>query len=360
MFHTFENAEAKKNAKKDKANNDETKETTVEKYGKMTASSLANELVNFDGESPTNIWSFKQWRHFVNISEAFQVYLIENKVEWYDDEREHKNVKRKHFIMHQEYNYNYNSNAEVEPKKLDHTFVLKSNTGIQYQIYTKYDDNEEETDWKKLSQGKLTLIKGTLTLLDRKTKVENVTYIGGLEYDGRIFKGKSFKIKGGTFTNTDTGDVEEGDFNTSSLFHGNLDLKEKYLDLKEKYKNFAGAGTITWNTSTWDKEDTFQGTFKYETYDDKRYIIGQHDPDYGYYLMSRELEFKDYQEHYNAEPFKQDQIRVPFRHIKDCRVRVMFRNFIIKTLNVPEHLGLPELTTQSKKAIKIVEEKLSE
>ena len=76
--------------------------------------------------------------------------------------------------------------------------------------------------------------------------------------------------------------------------------------------------------------------------------------------MSRELKLKDYQEHYNAEPLEQDKIPVPFRDIKDCRVRVMFRNFIIKTLDVPEHMGLPERTTQSKKAIKNVEEKLSE
>jgi hypothetical protein len=350
MFHTFENAEAKQNAKKkNKANNDETKETTVEKYGKMTASSLAVELVNFDGESPTNNWSFKQWRQFVNTSEAFQASLIKNNVKWYDDESEHKNVKRKHFIMHQEYNYNADG-----PKKLDHTFVLKSNTEIQYQLYTEYDENEEEIDWKKRSQGKLTLINGKLTLSGQEPKqVKNVTYIQFLQYRNRIFKGTSFQIKGGELT-TDTGDVEQGDFNTSSsLFSGNLDLKGKY-------KNFKGEGTITWSTGTWDKEDTFQGTFKYETYDDKRYIIGQYDPNFNYYLMSRELTLKDYKTNYNAEPLEQEFDLVPFRDIKDCRVRVMFRNFIIKTLDVPEHLGLPELTTQSKKAIKNVEEKLSE
>ena len=351
MFHTFENAEAKKNAeqKNDKANNDATKETTVEKYGKMSASTLANELVRFDGESVTNNWSFKQWRQFVNTSEAFQEYLIENKVEWYDDydESEHKNVKRKHFIMHQEYNYNADG-----PKKLDHTFVLKSNTEIQYQLYTEYDENEEEIDWKKRSQGKLTLINGKLTLSGQEPKqVKNVTYIQFLQYRNRIFKATSFQIKGGELT-TDTGDVEQGDFNTSSsLFSGNLDLKGKY-------KNFKGEGTITWSTGTWDKEDTFQGTFKYETYDDKRYIIGQYDPNY--YLMSRELQLKDYQEHYNAEPLEQDKIRVPFSDIKDCRVRVMFRNFIIKTLDVPEHMALTDLTMQSKQNIENVEKKLSE
>ena len=77
-------------------------------------------------------------------------------------------------------------------------------------------------------------------------------------------------------------------------------------------------------------------------------------------MMSRELSLKDYKEHYNAKPLEQDKIRVPFRDIKDCRVRVMFRNFIIQTLDIPKHMGLRILITQSKKAIKNVEKKLSE
>ena len=54
------------------------------------------------------------------------------------------------------------------------------------------------------------------------------------------------------------------------MFGGNLDLKGKY-------KNFQGEGTLTWGNN-WGNNDTFKGTFKYETYDDKRYIIGQYDP----------------------------------------------------------------------------------
>ena len=101
MFHTFENAEAKQNAE---TKQNDTKQTE-EKYGKMAGHALANELVNLSAESPTNKWSFEQWRRFVDTSKSFQVYLKKNHVinqNYYDyDEKEYKNG----FIMHQQYNY---------------------------------------------------------------------------------------------------------------------------------------------------------------------------------------------------------------------------------------------------------------
>lgn len=351
MFHTFENAEAKQNAE---TKQNDTKQTE-EKYGKMAGHALANELVNLSAESPTNKWSFEQWRRFVDTSKSFQVYLKKNHVinqNYYDyDEKEYKNG----FIMHQQYNYD----AE-EPENLDHVFVLNAfdvnasdsngkprNTGIQYQLYTKYDENEEMIDWKKRSQGKLTLIEGQLTLSHQNTKkVNNVTYIEFLQYRNQIFKGTSFNIEG-TLTNTDTGVENSGRFDTSSLFGGNLDLKGEY-------KNFTGKGTLTWGNN-----DTFKGTFKYETYDDKRYIIGQYDPNFDYYRMSRELELEDYETKYNIKPIKQDENFVPFRDIKDCRVRVMFRNFIIFALHAQENMGLLS-SSKCKADIENVKLKLSE
>ena len=64
--------------------------------------------------------------------------------------------------MHQQ----YNDDAEVEPENLDHVFVSNafdvhasdsygkpSNTGIQYQLYTKYDENEEDDRLEKTFTG---------------------------------------------------------------------------------------------------------------------------------------------------------------------------------------------------------------
>ena len=71
MFHTFEHAEP-----------GETKETTVEKYGKMAASCVGKRISYVSkAESPTNNWSFEQSGDvLLTLPRIFQAYLERNHV----------------------------------------------------------------------------------------------------------------------------------------------------------------------------------------------------------------------------------------------------------------------------------------